>query len=193
MTTEPLYPISYSSTVNEWTPTGSTPFLHDSDGDYISMNATDKVDRNFVFADTTVTNFTYITSVLLQCESRSNVLGCYAHIALSLDGSTFTEKMNAPIDDSDTWIYATPITVTSFFSSLADINNCVARVTSHRGATGIIRVRRVRLDVNYAVPSTGNPNSVQIMAHRREPKLEPRRMPRCQPRNLNVPLFARRF
>lgn len=190
MTTESLYPVSYSSTVNEWIPTGSTPYLHDSDGDYISMNATDFVDRNFVFADTTVTDFAYITSVLLQCESQSNVLGCYAHIALSLDGSTFTEKMNAPIDDSDTWLYATPVTVTSFFSSLADINNCVARVTSHRGTSGTIRVRRVRLDVNYTVPSTGSPNLVQVMQHRPKPSLK---FPKFQPRKIDTPLFVRRF
>lgn len=42
-------------------------------------------------------------------------------------------------------------------------------------------------------PPSGNPNSVQIMAHRREPKIEPRRMPRCQPRNLNLPFHVQRL
>ncbi len=177
MTTDRLVVTSYSSTVNEWTPTGSTPYLHDTDADYISMNTTDKVDRNFAFSDTIVTDFTYITSINLQCESRSTSLGCYAHIALSLDGSTFTEKMNAPMDDTDTWLYATPVNVLSFFSSLANINSCVARVTSHRsGAAATVRVRRLFLDVNYTIPSTGSPNLVQVMQMPRFPKLNPRKI-----------------
>jgi len=152
MATEYLYVNNYTSTVDQWTPTGSTPYLHDSDADYISSNATDRVDRNFDFADTAIAAFASITKIELEIESRSGVLGTYVHCALSKDGVAWTEYMNAPIDDSDTWIWKVPsVDVTAFFASLADINNCRLRCTSHRPASGTIRVRRARLKITYTV------------------------------------------
>lgn len=153
MATEYLYVNNFTADVNDWTNTGSTPYLHDTDVDYISTAVTDKVSRNYDFANTAIADFATITTIELEVESRSGVLGTYVHCALSLDGVNFTEKLNAPIDDSDTWIYATA-DVTAFFASLANINSCTLRCTSHRPASGTVRVRRARLKITYTVAST---------------------------------------
>ena len=151
---EYLYVNNYTADVNQWTPTGSTPYLHDSDAYYINSQVTDQIDRNFDFANTAIADFATITKIELEIESRSTALGCYVHCALSLDGVNFTEKLNAPIDESDTWMYVAA-DVTAFFASLADINACTLRCTSHKGvAANTIRVRRARLKITYTVAST---------------------------------------
>lgn len=155
MATEYLYVINFTADSNQWTKTGVAPYLHDTDADYISANATDRIDRNFDFLNTAIVAFASITKIELEIESKSNVLGTYVHCALSKDGVAWTEFMNAPIDDSDTWIWKDPpVDVTAFFASLVDINNCRLRCTSHRPASGTIRVRRARLKITYTVPST---------------------------------------
>ena len=194
LTTEYLYVGNFTADSSEWTThTGSTPYLNNSQANNIGTYTTDQIDRNFDFDNTIVTDFSYITSITLDVETKTTSELVAVHAALSLDGTNFTEKGNYGFW-GDSAFHFDPVTVTSFFASLANINSCTMRLTSHRsGASASVIVYRARLAVNYTVPSAGNPNSVQIMAHRREPKLEPRRMPRCQPRNLNVPLFTRRF
>ena len=197
MTTEYLYVGNFTAAQQLWTThTGSTPYLNNSTANSISTYTTDQIDRNFDFDDTAITDFAYISSIGLDFETSSTSELVGVHAALSLDGTTFTEKGDFGFDGSSTWIWCPtdPIDVTSFFASLANINSCTMRCTSHRsGASASISVRKARLAIVYTIPTGGNPNSVQIMAHRREPKLEPRRMPRCQPRNLNIPFSARRF
>lgn len=151
--TEYLYVNNFTADVQTWTPTGLTPYLNDSDANYISSQVTDQIDRNYDFANTAITDFATITQIELEVESRSGVLGTYVHCALSLDGVNFTEKLNCPIDDSDTWMYVA-VDVTAFFASLANINSCTLRCTSHRPSSGAIRVRRARLKITYTVAST---------------------------------------
>lgn len=197
MTTEYLYVGNKTADSAQWTThTGLTPYLNNSTANLITTYTTDQIDRNFDFDGTAITDFSYISSIGLDLETMSTSELAGVHAALSLDGTNFTEKGTFGLDGTSTWIwYPTgPIDVTSFFASLANINACTMRCTSHRsGASASIGVRRARLEIVYTIPSGGNPNSVQIMAHRREPKLEPRRMPRCQPRRINIPFNVRRF
>lgn len=191
MTTEYLYVGNFTAASSQFTShTGSTPYLNNSQANSIGTYTTDQIDRNFDFDNTAVTDFSYITSITLDIETKTVSEFVGVHAALSLDGASFTEK-----GDYGWWgdsaFHFDPVTVTSFFASLANINSCTMRLTSHRsGASASVIVYRARLAVNYTVPSTGSPNLVQIMQHKIKPQL---RFPKFQPRRIDVPLFARRF
>lgn len=104
---------------------------------------------DFSFEQTTIP-WADITKVELELEhiSTSQLVG--VHVAGSLDGVTFTEKGNMGFDGTSTWIWDGALDITSFFSSQADINAFVMRLTSHRsGASASISIRRGRLKITH--------------------------------------------
>src|SRR4030043_2123344 len=173
MTTEYLYVGNFTADLSGWsTHAGSTPYLNNSTANGIQTVVTDQIDRNYDFDYTAVTDFSYITSITVDLYNMSASELAAAHVALSLDGSTFTEKGNVGFDGTSVYIWQS-ITVTSFFASLANINSCTMRLTSHRtGGTAAIGIQKARLAVNYTVPSGGSPNLVQVMQHRPKPTLK---------------------
>lgn len=131
------------------THTGDSPYLNDSSLNSISTFTTDQVDMDFSFEDTAIL-WANITKIELELETLTTTELVGVHAALSLDGTTFTEKLNAGFWGDSVWHFDDVVDVTAFFTSQADINNCRMRLTSHRsGASASISVRRARLKITY--------------------------------------------
>ena len=150
MATKYLYVNGFNEDSKQWTThNGLSPYLNDSSDNSISTYTTDQIDMDFSFEDTDIL-WAVITKVEIELETITSTELVGAHVALSLDGVTFTEKDNVGFDGTSTWIWSPALEVTSFFGSQADINACVMRLTSHRsGASASIAIRRARLKITY--------------------------------------------
>lgn len=196
MTIEYKYAATFSATTLAWnTHSGTTPYINDST-DAISAYTQNALDSYFTVDPTAITDFSYISAAIIQVEEKDNneIVGVKVELSVNGGSSWWTAITAGGFYGDATYRYidSTSILGTGKVTSLAELNALWMRMTKLGSSSGTTTIRRYRTKVTWSAPSGGNPNSVQIMAHRREPKLKPRAFPKFEPHKINVPLLRPR-
>lgn len=169
--TDTLYVNSFSSTDTTWIEYGSTPYLWDTDADYVNATLQNQVESWFAFADHTGSES--INYVYLYVESSQNGDD---GVVLSLQATGVTETQVGTITPNNgayTWQY---VDVSTILDTWEKINSTELKLSCSKSgpAFGEQSVRRAYLYVDYTSadstpPQWSNPNVNVTNPHRGEP------------------------
>lgn len=158
MTTETLFVNAFDATQQNWnTHTGASPYLQDGDAEFISAFTQNVVDRNFGFADTAIADFTYISSVILELYEKdsSDLAGFKAELSINAGVSWFTAISAGGFYGDNTYRWVPSANLLAQFSSLANINDCIMRLTKLGSSSYTVSISRGKLTITWAIPSAG--------------------------------------
>jgi len=143
------YVNGFTATVQQWiTHTGATPWLDNNVSNSIGTYTSLQSDRNYTFADTAIPYFANITKIELTVDTKTNSEFVGAKCYLSTGGA-WSAGYNFGWWSDPSW-YTDSLTVTSLFTTLAQINNCVMQINSSRsGASASVIVKYVHLTITY--------------------------------------------
>lgn len=149
--TESDYVNGFTATTQQWTThTGASPWLDNNVSNSIKTFTTLQMDANYTFADTAIPYFANITLIQLTVDTKTSTELVSAQCYLSTGGA-WSSAYTFGFDGTSSWITESA-TVTSLFSTLTNINNCVMKINSSRtGASASITVRYVHLTITYTV------------------------------------------
>jgi len=150
---ESLYVDAFSSAVANWnTHTGHTPWLNNDATHSIAAFTDHVVDSAYGFADTSVSDFSKISSIKLMGMVKSNNELHYA--ALLLYGSGWSISYDVWGDGSGVYASFESGELKATISSIARINACLMNATKHGATTGTLTLQKVYLAIVYTAAST---------------------------------------
>lgn len=151
---ENLYVNSFSATVNGWVHTGSSPWL-DNSNSYSSSYTNHANDSAYGFADTTVSDFSTITSIKLKGEAQTNNELNYAVLVLyGSNSGSWSSSTSVFGDGTTSFISFESLELKTTVNSLARINEALLNLTKHNtGGAGTLTLRRVYLAIVFTAPS----------------------------------------
>jgi len=145
LTVEELYVNAFDGTFLDWAEVGVSPYLHDTNVDYIytAVNGVREGDWSFPASAGSGT----INNVKLRFEARVTILDTTGFIPYVWDGSGWT--MLPPILPSSTGYAWYESDVSAILNTWAKINAAKVRLLSSRDV-GTVYVRRCTRRVDYA-------------------------------------------
>jgi len=139
---EELYVDSFSAEEVDWVEVGSSPYLHDSDDDYIRCAINNKYESAFGFPASGGSGT--INSVKIRVEAMSSTIGVYAEVYV-WDGSAW--QLLGVTDTSDVYTW-NEFDATAILNTWAKINGATLRFKCVR-TSGTVYVRRATRKVDY--------------------------------------------
>jgi len=141
---EELYVDSFSADEVQWIEVGSSPYLHDSDIDYIRCAVNNYYESKFGFPASGGSGT--INSVKIRVEAASSAIGIYTEVYV-WDGSAW--QYLGDTSDSDEWTW-TEFDATAILNTWAKINGATLRFKCRRiSGSGTVYVRRATRKVDY--------------------------------------------
>ena len=149
------YVDGFDSTTVEWTETGDTPYLSNSDLNYIVSDGTGQDESDFSFAD--LVGADSINSVDIYFEVNADTSKPVENFDVFIyDGDSETDMGTiAPTTNGWDWY---SMDISSKLDTVANVDAATLRVVSGRKGTGIfdaLTIRRAYLDVDYE-PTSGD-------------------------------------
>lgn len=146
MTTEEVYVNSFDNTTRQWQEIGITPFLHDTNDDYIQINLNLKVHSGWLFPNSGGSGA--INSVKLRFEAMSNDPDLMDTASYSVwNGSAWSAY--APIViNTNNWEWFEK-DVSAILDTWDKINVAKVRVRSSIAGGNTVMIRRLTRKIDY--------------------------------------------
>jgi len=150
--TDILYVDAYGSERDNWTKNGVSPYLNDSDSNYIYTFTNSSEEGDYGFADTTHTP----TDVQLKIETKHTSPFGNGFTLYLYDGSSWTNlgDQYPSLYNPDVYVWIT-VDVSAILDTMEKVNNAKVYFVSLIPFSGAIYIRRTRLDVTYVSSDSG--------------------------------------
>jgi hypothetical protein len=152
MTTEEIYTDALDGTYSEWAVLGSTPYLQNTDTDYIRINLNAKTEGDWTFPASDGSGT--INSVKLRFEAMVQAVNSYDATVYVWDGASWVNIGDLGIASTSYAWYEKD--VSAILNTWAKINGAKVRLVSWvSGAAKYIYVRRLTRKVDYSAAIIG--------------------------------------
>lgn len=141
---EDVYTDAFSETSVEWTETGASPYLDDSDSNYISTSTDAQLESYWTFPNTSASGT--LNSVKLRFEATRSAIPENTFKIEVWDGSEWVDMGTVTLPSSYGWVEKD---VSSAINSWAKVDSLQVRVTSDIGTPNPLYIRRLVRRVNY--------------------------------------------
>jgi len=146
LTVEEVYVNSFDATEVGWTETGNSPYLQDTNTDYIRSNITLKYESKFGFPNSVGSGAINSVKIRVEVETIPFELGCEAFVYV-WDGASWVLLGHVYSDNVYVWI---EFDVSAILNTWDKINGAKLRFLSSV-EDGTVYVRRATRKVDYTV------------------------------------------
>jgi hypothetical protein len=145
LTVEEVYTNAFDARIVDWIETGASPYLNDSDANYISVSLDAKEEGDWTFQNSAGSGT--ITSVKLRFEALLSIADCGSLAVYVWNGTAWILATEfTPTAPSYAWY---EIEVKTILDTWAKINGAEVSVIYGKDLTGTCRVRRLTRKVDY--------------------------------------------
>jgi hypothetical protein len=144
MTVEEIYTNAFSARLTGWTVTGSSPYLQNTNTDYIRTAVNLREEGDWTFPNSAGSGT--INSVKLEFEGYLSTAGCGTVEVYVWDGSSWIDVATIVFDTAYSW---KEVDVSTVLNTWAKINGAKVYVHYDRGVAGTCYVRRLTRKVDY--------------------------------------------
>jgi len=149
---EEVYTDAFDARVVDWTETGASPYLNNSDLNYITTATDAKEEGDWTFPTSAGGGSDVINSVKLRLESKVTVIDCGDVDVYVWNGATFVLAGTFTPNTTYAWF---EIDVSAILTTWAEINGAEVYVHYVKSVTGTCAVRRLTRKVDYTVATGG--------------------------------------
>ena len=146
MPVEELYTDAFDARVVDWTETGASPYLNDSDLNYITTATDAKEEGDWTFPVSAGSDT--INSVKLRLEARVTVIDCGDVDVYVWNGAAFVLAGTFTPANAYAWF---ELDVSAILTTWAKINGAEVYVHYTKSINGTCAVRRLTRKVDYTV------------------------------------------
>ena len=145
MTTETVYTNAFSNTTVAWTEVGATPYLNDSDANYVWTNANALVESYWTFPATAGTGT--INSVKFRLEVANGESSVEIKVEV-WNGAAWVDLGNVTMGPDYAW---KDVDASATLTTWAKVNDARIRVTSVLTLPDVANLRRLTRKVDFTV------------------------------------------